>query len=209
MSWDALGAALAVRGLNWWPTAHHVIVRDIAFAVAPGETIAIVEPNEAGKSSLLYCLFRAHRPLSGSVRLDGEDIWLFNPRAVARSISAVLQEMPADFPFSVADMVQMCRIPNSGRVCQISGNWPSCLKLHEISTGLDPVLLLRDIRAAQQRLTRLAVITHPYFRSARPPLAPACQGLCQRFRHREVLQWRWWCGRWLRLLRPTWRGSRW
>ena len=112
MSCNTVGAAISVCGLAWGPSPRQLIVDAISFDVRPGEMLAIVGPNGAGKSSLLRCLFRAHRPLAGSVRLDGEDIWRMAPRAVARKIAAVLQETSADFPFTVRDVVSLGRIPH-------------------------------------------------------------------------------------------------
>src|SRR5688572_2732217 len=95
-------AALSVEGLSWGPSHRAPIVRDLSFAVAPGEMLALVGPNGAGKSSLLRCLYRYHRPTAGTVRLDGADLWSLPPRATARRIATVLQEPASDFGLSVA-----------------------------------------------------------------------------------------------------------
>ncbi|WP_374573016.1 ABC transporter ATP-binding protein [Phenylobacterium sp.] len=47
------------------------LVRDISFAVRPGEFVAIMGPSGCGKSSLLYLLGLLDRPSSGSLRVDG------------------------------------------------------------------------------------------------------------------------------------------
>jgi len=105
------GAGLAVQSLCWGPRAGLVLVRDVSFSIAAGDRLVILGPNGAGKSSLLRCLFRAVRPQAGSVEIDGEDLWRLTARDAARKIAVVLQEMPADFPFSVRDVVTMGRIP--------------------------------------------------------------------------------------------------
>ncbi len=47
---------------------------DVGFALAPGETVAMIGANGAGKSTLLRTIAGLHRPSQGSVRLDGRDI---------------------------------------------------------------------------------------------------------------------------------------
>lgn len=105
-------AALSVEGLSWGPSHRAPIVRDLSFAVAPGEMLALVGPNGAGKSSLLRCLYRYHRPTAGRVRLDGADLWSLPPRAVARRIATVLQEPASDFGLSVAEIVELGLTPH-------------------------------------------------------------------------------------------------
>lgn len=102
-------AALTVRDVAWGPTPRAPIVEGIAFDLAPQEVLAIVGPNGAGKSSLLRCLYRVNRPWRGSIQVYGEDIWRMTPREAARRIAAVPQEVPADFPFRVRDVVMMGR----------------------------------------------------------------------------------------------------
>ncbi|OJF91960.1 ABC transporter ATP-binding protein [Pararhizobium antarcticum] len=105
------GSGLAARSLCWGPRAELMLVRDVSFSIVPGDRLVILGPNGAGKSSLLRCLFRAVKPLKGSVEIDGDDLWQLSARDAARKIAVVLQEMPADFPFSVLDVVTMGRIP--------------------------------------------------------------------------------------------------
>ena len=111
MSCVTSGVSLEVRGLSWAPRRRDSLITDISFSVAPGDRLVIVGPNGAGKSTLLRCLYRAIKPKAGSVWLDGQDIWAQSPSDVARIIAVVLQETPANFPFSVRDIVLMGRIP--------------------------------------------------------------------------------------------------
>ncbi|WEZ83175.1 ABC transporter ATP-binding protein [Rhizobium sp. 32-5/1] len=105
------GARVVARALSWGPRPGLMLVRDVSFSIEPGSRLVILGPNGAGKSSLLRCLYRAVRPLQGTVEIDGEDLWSLTARDAARTIAVVLQEMPADFPFSVRDVVTMGRIP--------------------------------------------------------------------------------------------------
>jgi putative ABC transport system ATP-binding protein len=49
-------------------------VRDVSFAVNPGESLAIVGPSGSGKSSLLNLMGTLDRPTTGVVRLHGHDV---------------------------------------------------------------------------------------------------------------------------------------
>ncbi|MEU7000391.1 ABC transporter ATP-binding protein [Nonomuraea sp. NPDC046570] len=87
------------------------LVQDVCLDVAPGEVVALVGPNGAGKSTLLRTLYRALRPTSGRVTLDGEDVWRMTGRRLARRLAAVLQETPGEFELTVYDVVAMGRTP--------------------------------------------------------------------------------------------------
>ncbi len=52
------------------------ILRDVSFAVAPGQVLVIAGPNGSGKSTLLSILSGALKPESGTIRTDGERIGL-------------------------------------------------------------------------------------------------------------------------------------
>ena len=52
-----------------------VILRDIDLAVTPGEAVAVVGASGSGKSTLLALLAGLDTPTSGTVRLDGVDLF--------------------------------------------------------------------------------------------------------------------------------------
>ncbi len=68
-------SALAVEGLGKrvpLPSGDLVILRDVGFAIAPGESVAIVGASGSGKSTLLSLLAGLDTPSSGRVVLDGQ-----------------------------------------------------------------------------------------------------------------------------------------
>lgn len=54
------------------------ILRDVTFAVEPGESLAILGASGAGKSTLLGLLAGLDVPSSGKVYLDGADLFAFD-----------------------------------------------------------------------------------------------------------------------------------
>ncbi|MFC7640979.1 ABC transporter ATP-binding protein [Streptosporangium lutulentum] len=103
-------AALRVEGVSV-VIAGRALVRDVSLHVVPGEVVALVGPNGAGKSTLLRTFYRALRPTSGRVLLDGEDVWGMTGKWLARRLAAVLQEAPGEFELTVYDVVAMGRTP--------------------------------------------------------------------------------------------------
>jgi len=54
------------------------ILKGISFAIQPGEILAIVGPSAAGKSTLAKVIVGVWAASSGSVRLDGGDVYTWN-----------------------------------------------------------------------------------------------------------------------------------
>ena len=67
-------------------------VEGLSFSADPGDTIALVGPTGAGKSTALALLHRAFDPQSGSVEIDGRDIRDLQLTALRRNIGVVFQE---------------------------------------------------------------------------------------------------------------------
>ena len=72
-----------------------VILREVEFAVAAGEALAIVGASGSGKSTLLAVLAGLDTPTTGSVLLDGTDLFLLDEDARAelrgRTVGFVFQ----------------------------------------------------------------------------------------------------------------------
>lgn len=57
-----------------YPGSQSPVLQDINLDVAPGETIALVGPSGAGKTTLCNLIARFYDPMDGSVALDGRDL---------------------------------------------------------------------------------------------------------------------------------------
>jgi len=64
----------------------------VTLEVSPGETVALVGPSGAGKTTLFQLLLRFHDPLSGAIRLDGIDLRRLDPADLRGAIGLVSQD---------------------------------------------------------------------------------------------------------------------
>jgi branched-chain amino acid transport system ATP-binding protein len=134
-------------------------VRGVSFAIAEGETVALVGANGAGKTTLLRALAGAHPASAGTVRFDGADVTALPAhRRVALGI-ALVPEGRRLFP----EMTVAENLIVAGR-CRRPGPW----KLDTVLDAFPLLRPLRDRRAAalsggEQQATAIgrALMTNP------------------------------------------------
>src|SRR3982750_4263518 len=66
-------------------------IEDLSFTALPGQTIALVGPTGAGKSTAIALLHRAFDPQSGIIKIDGMDIRALKLTALRRNIGVGFQ----------------------------------------------------------------------------------------------------------------------
>lgn len=76
--------------------------------------MALAGPNGSGKTTLIRVLSGAAQPRNGAVTLDGAPLHSFRPRALARRIAVVSQQVEANISFTVRELVSMGRTPYVG-----------------------------------------------------------------------------------------------
>ena len=69
-----------------------LILTDVSFRVAPGETVAIVGPSGAGKTTTVMCVPRIHDVSEGAVRIDGTDVRDLELASLRNAIGVVTQD---------------------------------------------------------------------------------------------------------------------
>ena len=67
-------------------------LHDFSLSVAPGETVALVGPSGAGKTTLFQLLQRFYDPAKGRLTIDGVDLRAADPAALRARIAMVPQE---------------------------------------------------------------------------------------------------------------------
>ena len=68
------------------------ILKGVSFTVKPGKRVAIVGPSGSGKTTISRLLFRFYDPVSGAVRLDGQDLRDVTQASVRAAIGVVPQD---------------------------------------------------------------------------------------------------------------------
>jgi ABC-type transport system involved in Fe-S cluster assembly fused permease/ATPase subunit len=68
------------------------VLKDISFAIEPGQKVAIVGSSGSGKSTISKLLFRFYDVSSGQILIDGQDIKQYTQRSVQSAIGVVPQE---------------------------------------------------------------------------------------------------------------------
>lgn len=76
------------------------VLNDLSFTVKKGETVAIVGPTGAGKSTIVQLIPRLYEPQSGQIRIDGKPIESYTQKSLRDQIAFVPQR-----PFLFIDTV--------------------------------------------------------------------------------------------------------
>ena len=68
------------------------VLRDVSFAVSPGQRLALVGASGAGKSTIVSLILRLYEPQEGTILIDGVDIRHYRRESLRRQIGLVLQK---------------------------------------------------------------------------------------------------------------------
>ncbi|CAM8624744.1 MULTISPECIES: ABC transporter transmembrane domain-containing protein [Sphingobium] len=104
------GAHLRFEDVHFhYPTRpDQAALHGVSFAVAPGETIAVVGPSGAGKSTLIQLALRFYDPGSGAIRLNGVALPDADPAAL-RAMMAIVPQDSVIFAASARDNLRYGR----------------------------------------------------------------------------------------------------
>jgi ATP-binding cassette subfamily B protein len=90
--WFAYNQSAATAEQDGDLSAQDWVLRDVSFAIEPGETVAIVGHTGAGKTTIISLLMRFYDVQRGSVKIDGIDVRELDLTALRRRFGVVLQD---------------------------------------------------------------------------------------------------------------------
>ncbi|MEU7296043.1 ABC transporter ATP-binding protein [Streptomyces exfoliatus] len=87
-----LKGRVALEGVSFRYEADKPLIEGLSLAVEPGQTVAIVGPTGAGKTTLVNLLMRFYEVTGGRITLDGADIAKMSREELRSGIGMVLQD---------------------------------------------------------------------------------------------------------------------
>lgn len=88
------------------------IVEQMDLIVEPGKVTVLAGPNGCGKSTLIKVMARQLKPLLGTAKLNGADIYSMNADAFAQKVAYVPQSIDFSNQLTVEELVRLGRNPH-------------------------------------------------------------------------------------------------
>ena len=130
---------------------------DICLDIAPGESVALVGPSGAGKTSLFHLLLRYYDAADGSIRLNGQDIRQLSLGDLRGGIAIVPQD-PVIFSASALDNIRYGRAEASNaEVMQAARAALVDEFIERLPEGYDTFLGERGTRLSGGQRQRIAI----------------------------------------------------
>lgn len=138
---------------------HQKILDGLSLSIKQGETVALVGPIGAGKSTVLNLLLRFLDPQSGRIVLDGHDI----SRATFKSLRMQVSKL-SQFPFFVKDTIgENVRLGRQNATdteiedaCKLAHIHEVIIDPDEIPLGYDTIVDVQVPSGGQKRLIAMA-----------------------------------------------------
>lgn len=100
--------SIALEDVSFGYAADAPVLHGINLEIPPGESLAVVGPTGAGKSTIAKLIVRFYDPQSGRVRIDGQDVREVSLESLRRQLGVVPQE-PFLFNGSIGENVAFSR----------------------------------------------------------------------------------------------------
>jgi ribose transport system ATP-binding protein len=148
---------LSVRGISK-SFSGNVVLAGIDLDIYPGELVALLGENGAGKSTFSSILAGLLVPDSGTMQWEGEHYAPDRPgEAIDTGIVLIHQEMRLLPDLTIAENVFVGRLPNRGGfVDRETMNRRAAEQLHRLGLDIAPTTLVRTLRVAAQQQVEIA-----------------------------------------------------
>lgn len=132
-------------------------LENFSLNIAPGETVALVGPSGAGKTTVFQLLLRFHDPESGSVKFDGIDLKQLEPSFLREQIALVPQD-PVIFGTTARENIRYGKLEATDAQIETAARSAEAHEfISELPKGYDSELGERGARLSGGQQQRLAI----------------------------------------------------
>jgi len=132
--------AIRLEKVGFSYVKNEMVLKEISFDLKAGETVGIVGPTGAGKSSIINLIPRFYDPTSGRVLINGHDAREFDPTAFRSKMALVMQD-PFLFTGTIRENIFDETNQLSNREMQAVINAANCTELiGRLPAGIDTML---------------------------------------------------------------------
>jgi ATP-binding cassette subfamily B protein len=128
----------------------------LSFEVRPGETVALVGPSGAGKTTVFQLLLRFYDIDGGAIRVDGVDVRDADPAALRRRIAVVPQD-PVIFSATALENIRYGRPEADDAAVRKAAEAAAADFLFDLPHGLNTFLGEKGVRLSGGQRQRVAI----------------------------------------------------
>ncbi len=135
----------------------HNSLSDVSFTITPGETIAIVGPSGAGKTTILQLIQRFYEPKSGAITVEHLPVEKLSLQALRDEMGLVPQD-PVIFSTTVAENIRMGRIDASDEELERAAELAAALSfIQALPKGMETHVGEKGVRLSGGQRQRIAI----------------------------------------------------
>jgi subfamily B ATP-binding cassette protein MsbA len=154
---ERVAGVIAFEDVRFSYTPEREVLHEISFVAARGETIALVGPSGAGKTTITSLIGRFYDPAAGRITLDGIDLRDLSLKTLRDNISMVFQNTFL-FDLSIRDNIAFGKPDATSAeivaAARASNAWEFIEQLPE---GLDTRVGERGVRLSEGQKQRLGI----------------------------------------------------